>query len=343
MPSELSLDLQIVHEALPAYDIGKEIGRGGGGVVLSATHRHLGRRVAIKQLPRAFSSDEAVRDRFYEEARLAASLDHPHIVPVYDYVEHGGVCLIVMELMTHGSLWARHHREGLMPDEACGVVLAVLSALEYAHSKLCVHRDVKPDNVLFGPGGVVKLSDFGIAKVLGGGGGRTMSGEVVGTPAYMAPEQASGEAVGPGTDVYATGVVLYELLAGRLPFPATSSPVQQLYQHVHEQPAPLLEVAPSVSPVVAEVVMRSIAKDPAERYGRAETFGVALARAAAEAFGPRWVHHCGVELLTSAEIAEAAVWQPTGAQPRVAPPAPDQASTGAPSGTPAAPPGAGAD
>ncbi|MDY7103638.1 MAG: serine/threonine-protein kinase, partial [Actinomycetota bacterium] len=186
----MSDDLELLGEALPGYEIGGEIGRGGWGIVYDATHRRLGRRVAVKVLARHAGEDPTLREQFIEEARFVASLDHPHVVPVYDFVEHRGAFLIVMELLAGGTLWGRFHAQGIMSDEACAVTLAVCTALQMAHAQRRLHRDVKPENVLYGRAGVVKLSDFGVAKVLGLGSGRHT--EVVGTPVYMAPEHATG-------------------------------------------------------------------------------------------------------------------------------------------------------
>ncbi len=285
----MTLDRDRVTAALPAYEIGGELGRGGWGVVLAGRHRQLGREVAIKQLPRAFAADPAVRARFVAEARLLASLDHPHIVPVYDYVESDGLCLLVMEKLPGGTVWSRFTSTGITPEAACALVLAACAGLHAAHQRGILHRDVKPENLMFSAGGALKVTDFGIAKVVGGPDTMaTRAGEVIGTPAYMAPEQAQAAELGPPTDVYAAGVLLYELLAGRLPFPDEGDPLAVLYQHVHDQPQPLSEAVPGVPAGIAAVVMRSLATRPEQRFPTAEAFGVALAEAATAAWGPGW-------------------------------------------------------
>ncbi|MFN2504418.1 MAG: protein kinase [Acidimicrobiales bacterium] len=285
----MTLDRERVTAALPAYEVGAELGRGGWGVVLEGRHRQLGREVAIKQLPRAFAADPAVRERFTAEARLLASLDHPHIVPVYDYVESDGLCLLVMEKLPGGTVWSRFTSSGVTAEAACGLVLATAAGLHAAHQRGILHRDVKPENLMFSAGGALKVTDFGIAKVVGGAETMaTRAGEVLGTPAYMAPEQAQAAELGPATDVYAVGIMLYELLSGRLPFPDEGDAMAILYQHVHEQPSPLTEVAPGVPAGVAAVVMRALATRPDQRYPTAEAFGVALAEAATSAWGPGW-------------------------------------------------------
>jgi Protein kinase domain len=279
-------EAELVAEALPAYDIMGELGRGGWGIVLEGRHRHLGRPVAIKQLPLAFGSDPDVRSRFLAEARLLASLDHPHIVPVYDFVERDGLCVLVMEKLPGGTVWTRFSKEGMTHEAACGIGVVASVALEHAHRQGILHRDVKPENLMFSAKGVMKVTDFGIAKVLSGG--RTMAtrtGDVLGTPSYMAPEQAMGRDVGPETDVYALGVMIYELLSGRLPFSADSA-MAVLFKHVHEAPVPLGSDVPAA---VAEVVMRALEKDPADRHASAEEFGMSLASAAAASFGAGWL------------------------------------------------------
>jgi serine/threonine-protein kinase len=294
----VTLDRRLVVEALPSYEIGDEIGRGGWGVVLVAQHRELGRQVAIKQLPRAFAADPTVRLRFKEEARLIASLDHPHIVPVYDFVEREGLCLIVMELMSGGTLWDRFVETGLPVDQACGQMLAASAALNAAHGRGILHRDVKPENFLFTSTGVMKLGDFGIAKLLDDSiAGHTLSGQIIGTPAYMSPEQASGEPIGPYTDVYSCAVMLYELLTGSLPFEETTEPLVQLMKRITEPPQPIEVARPDIPRSIAQAVMQGLARDPAERFPTSDAFGEALARAATIAFGPGWLLRSGIEVL----------------------------------------------
>jgi serine/threonine-protein kinase len=302
------VDTSAVVEALPAYEIGGELGRGGWGIVLEGRHRQLGREVAIKQLPANFAADPDVRSRFLAEARLLASLDHPHIVPVYDFVDRDGLCLVVMEKLPGGTVWDRFVQQGVSAELACAIGAVAAVGLEHAHRKGILHRDVKPENLMFSAAGVLKVTDFGIAKVLSGG--RTMAtraGDVLGTPAYMAPEQALGQEVGPHTDVYALGVMLYELLSGRLPFTADdSSAMAVLFKHVHELPEELSAVSAGVPPAVARVVMRALNKAPVERYVSAEAFGVALAAAASQSFGPGWLARRGMTLMAGGPVLAAA-------------------------------------
>ena len=297
----MNLDRRAMEKALPGYEIGDERGRGAFGIVFAGRHRTLGRLVAIKQLPRAFGADPAMRDRFTSEARVVASLDHPHIVPVYDYVEHEGLRLIVMEYLSDGTLAEKSARPigspgALTVQSACAVTIAVALGLNHAHSHGVLHRDVKPDNVLFS-GETPKLADFGIAKSIEVARGLTVTGTVIGTVAYMSPEQASGETIGPTSDVYSCGVMLYELVAGRLPFPAVESLTGQLLQHLTATPEPLAAIAPLVPEAISDVIMATLAKSPKDRPNGAGELAVQLDAACRASFGGRWLSRSGVRVV----------------------------------------------
>ncbi len=279
-------------EALPSYEIGEEIGRGAWGVVVAARHRALGREVAIKQLAIHIGRDPEARGRFLGEARSLARFDHPHIVRIFDFVEHDGECLLVMERLTGGTAFQRMRYEDPAPPTACSWTVALCAGLHYAHEREVLHRDVKPENVMFSDDGVLRVTDFGIAKLMSGTS-PTKTGSVMGTPAYIAPEQAQGRPLTPATDVYAAGTVLYEMLAGRLPYDAADSPLAALFQHVHEDHLPLREAAPEVPPPVVDVVERSLARHPAERFESAAAMGAALATAAESSWGPVWESELG--------------------------------------------------
>lgn len=302
----MTVDRDRIRDSLESYEVGEELGRGAWGVVLAGRHLQLDRKVAIKQLSTALGDDPHTSARFAAEARLIASLDHPHIVPIYDYREREGLYLIVMEYLSGGTLWQRFTQRGLATDEAVAVVLAACTALQYAHERGILHRDVKPENVMLTDTGIPKLADFGIAKLLSGTRtALTAAGAVIGTPAYMAPEQIQGGELGPATDVYAMGIVLYELLSGALPFPEVTDPVAQLYQHVHEAPRPLAAAAPTVPDAVTEALMRALEKDPARRHPSAEAFGVALAEGATAAWGPGWLRRTALRVIPAGEIVAA--------------------------------------
>ncbi len=273
--------------ALPSYEIGEEIGRGSTGVVYAARHRRLERQVAVKLLPADSARDESVRRRFVSEAKLLASLSHIHVVPIYDFVEEDGLCLLVMERLGGGTLHD-FARAGIDPRASCAAVLALTAGLQHAHERGVLHRDVKPANVLVADDGVVKVTDFGIAKVLGGAESlATRSGFLLGTPRYMAPEQALGLDPSPATDVYGTGAVLYELLAGRGPF-EDGQPMQVLYARVHEDPLPLAEVTPDLPPRISATVMRALSRDREQRQQSAAELGHELDEAAIAAYGAGW-------------------------------------------------------
>lgn len=299
--------------ALPGYEIGGEIARGGFGVVLFGTHRQLQRKVAIKLLPAEVAHDADMRHRFAAEARVMAGIDHPHVVPVYDYTENEDLCLFVMEYLPAGTVLDRFTKTGFLPGSAIGVALACASALEAAHSQGVLHRDVKPANLMFGANGTVKLSDFGIAKMISSGdGGMTKPGSVIGTAWYMAPEQALGKPITAATDIYGLATTLYQLLCGKLPFPSEGGSEAIYMMHAYGQPTPLTEVAPQIPPPLADVVMRGLANDPLRRWRSAEEFGVALAASATRCWGPNWLAQAGVPVLGNESIraATAAISHP---------------------------------
>ncbi|NUT46690.1 MAG: serine/threonine protein kinase [Saccharothrix sp.] len=288
--------------ALPQYEVGGEIGRGGMGVVYAAVHRPLGRAVAVKRLPGVLASDERMSARFAHEARLLARLDHPHIVPVYDYVQDRGEHLLVMEKLDGGTVWSRFTGPGVTPAESCALGLAMLAGLHAAHGAGVLHLDVKPKNLLFTAGGVLKVADFGIAQVVSEGATLvTHGGQVLGTPAYLAPEQALGNPLSPAADVYGAATVLYELVSGRLPFDSGGGALAMIQRHVYHQPRPLVEVPQPL----ARVIMRGIERDPQARYRNAETFAADLSTAAAEVFGRDWLLRLNTPVHLTPHVAAA--------------------------------------
>jgi hypothetical protein len=303
-----------IEAALPDYVVERELGRGGMGVVFLGSHTRLGRRVAIKELPPSFAADPEVRRRFSTEARTLASLAHPHIVPIYDYVERDGICLIVMEELPGGTVWDRFTGAGLTPPTACAIVLACCAALQHAHDGGVLHLDVKPDNLMFAPNSAIKVTDFGISRVISGDHTLgTVDGQVLGTPAYMSPEQARGDDLTLASDVYSTGVMLYELLSGHLPWTGAETATELLLKRLREPPRPLREIAPHVPPALANVVMKAIEREPEDRYHSAEEFGIAIATACADAWGPNWLDVAGVQIIGSERLSMAA--RTTGRQP----------------------------
>jgi serine/threonine protein kinase len=243
------------------------------------------------------------------------------VVPVYDFVERDGVCLLVMELLPGGTLRSRaSDGAGLTAPKAVALSLACASGLSAAHRRGILHRDVKPDNLLFAASGVLKVTDFGIAKVIGGADTvMTRAGDVLGTPAYIAPEQVLGGELSPATDVYALATMLYQLLAGVFPFSHDGPAVALLFKHAHQAPTPLRDVAPHVPEPVAAVVMRGLATDPAQRFPTAESFGAALAQAGTKAWHAGWLWAEQVPILDAEPIVNAAGY-PSAPRSAVAPP-----------------------
>jgi eukaryotic-like serine/threonine-protein kinase len=260
------------------YELGDRLGVGGMSTVVSAFDRRLERPVAVKLLAEHLADDEQFVARFRREALSAARLVHPNIVQVFDFGldERSGRHYIVMELVSGQSGAEILRDEGVLGvQEALSMVVQACRGLDYAHRNGVVHRDVKPGNLLRAEDGVVKLADFGIAKAATEGTAITQVGSVIGTAAYLAPEQAAGEQVGPPADLYALGVVTYQFLSGRLPYEAQSLTELALKQQ-REVPPPLDELNPSVPPQLAVAVDRALALDPRDRYPDAEALREAL-------------------------------------------------------------------
>ena len=252
------------------YRLEALLATGGMGEVWAARDLLLDRAVAVKVLGGALAGDGRAAERLRREARAAARLEHPSIARVLDLGEQDGRPYLVMELLAGESLAARIDRARAMaPPEAARVVAAVADALEAAHRGGVVHRDVKPGNVFLTSDGEVKVLDFGIASAAGEAALTT--GEMVGTPAYLAPERVLGHPATPAADIYALGVVLYELLAGRRPFD-DGSDIELAMAHVHAQPAPLALAAPSAPPSMVAACKQAMAKDPSARPPSAAAF-----------------------------------------------------------------------
>jgi serine/threonine protein kinase len=269
----------LIGQTLGKYRILAEIGRGGMGVVYKAHDTTLDCPVAIKVLDPLLARDQEFVQRFLREARATARLRrHPHIVTIHDVGQSGGYSFIVMEHLEGRSLVEIIRREGpLPPERVARLVSQVADALDYAHAQGLIHRDVKPGNVIVGPQDQATLTDFGVARSVEGTR-LTQSGVMIGTPAYMSPEQVKGQSVGPAADVYALGVVTYEMLGGRPPFEGETPHV--LFAHAYEPPPPLRQVNPRVPEAVAAAVHKALVKDPKQRYPTAGAFAAALGQAA---------------------------------------------------------------
>jgi serine/threonine-protein kinase len=253
--------------------------------VFRARDRQLERRVAIKILHQHYAADPEYLERFRREARAVAKLSHPNIVTVIDRGDDDGRQYIVFEYVEGENLKELVIRSGRLPvQRALELALAVADGLAFAHNHGLVHRDVKPQNVLLNTEGEVKVTDFGIARSLHVDQGVTQTGTVLGTGEYLAPEQASGKPVSPATDVYSLGVVLWELLAGDVPFVGENF-VAIALRHVNEPPPSLRERRPDVSPRLEAAVDRALAKDPALRFPSMTAFAKELRACLAEVEG----------------------------------------------------------
>lgn len=277
--SDAELVSHVVRVLEPQYEVEKEIGRGGMGIVYKGRDKRLKRPVAIKLLPPELAFRSEIRSRFLREAEMAAQLSHPHIVPIYSVDEREGLVYFVMALVEGENLGARIAREGpLSPDEARRMLREVGDALAYAHSRNTVHRDIKPDNILIDKTtGRTMVTDFGIARAVSEGGESklTATGIAIGTPAYMSPEQSAGDRDIDGrTDLYSLGIVAYQMLCGDLPFTATSTPAL-LVKHLSERPVPISARA-NVPADLANAVMLCLEKRPEDRFKDAREFVVAL-------------------------------------------------------------------
>jgi serine/threonine protein kinase len=253
-------------ENVGPYRIIEQLGQGGMASVYKAYHAALDRYVAIKVLHPAFLEDSQFLARFQREARVVAKLEHSNIVPVYDFAEHNGQPYLVMKFIEGITLKARLAQGPLTKKEATDIIESVGAALYYAHQRGVLHRDIKPSNVLIDPEGSIYLADFGLAR-MAEAGASTLSGDMMlGTPHYISPEQAKGmRELNECTDIYSLGVVLYELVVGRVPFNA-DTPFSIIHDHIYS-PLPLpSDVNPAVPSGIQRVLLKALAKDPNDRY-----------------------------------------------------------------------------
>lgn len=265
------------------YEIGEALGRGTCGVVHRAHDPFVGRDVAIKvahpgETAKMLQSGHQ-RRTFFSEAHAAGQLTHPHIVAVYDAGMEGAYSYIVMEFVAGDTLnrWVRNGTERLPVERVVDIAFRCCRALDYAHGRGIVHRDIKPSNVMIAHDGTVKITDFSIALLSAQQQDEGTPGLAEGTPHYMAPEQVRGRGIGPAADLYALGVVMFELLSGQVPFSGRS--MKQLFERIeHSSPPPLARVAPDVPAEVGAIVDRLLRKDPAERHASGAEVAAALAR-----------------------------------------------------------------
>ncbi len=272
----MSSVLYLIGKTLGKYEVLEHIGHGGMSEVYKGQHAQLDRMVAVKVLHPFLAGEEGFVTRFKREARIVATLRHPNIMQVYDfdYNEPLDIYYMVMEFIDGPTLKTRLS-EGSMPlEEAVRIGIGIAEALDYAHQRGMVHRDVKPANIMFMQDGQPVLTDFGIAKMLTLSG-LTASGAMVGTPAYMAPEVGMGRQGTSASDIYSLGVVLYQMVAGQLPF-ESDTPMGMVMQHINDTPPPLKKFAPSLPPGLEEVILKAMAKAPEGRFMRAAEMAAAL-------------------------------------------------------------------
>ncbi len=263
-------------EKIGRYEIKSELGRGGMATVYKAYDPRFEREVAVKVLPREMLHDPQFRVRFEREAKTIASLEHPAIVPVYDVGEEDEQPYFVMRYMTGGSLSDRIRAGAVSVADAARLIDRLANALDEAHAKGIVHRDLKPGNILYDQFNEPYISDFGIAKISQAPGSATVTGGgIVGTPAYMSPEQAQGEKVDGRSDIYALGVIVFEMLTGRQPYEA-DTPMAVVVKHITDPIPHILDINPNLPPELEQVIECAMAKNRDERYATAREFANAL-------------------------------------------------------------------
>ncbi|HEV2477165.1 MAG TPA: serine/threonine-protein kinase [Candidatus Dormibacteraeota bacterium] len=261
------------------YRVKGELGRGGMGAVYLAEQPGLGREVAIKELIQ--SADPTALKRFLQEAQVMARTSHPNLVQVHDMELQGNINYLVLEFVKGRTLRAWINDTPPPPPQVFAIMHGVLQALDYAHRHSIVHRDVKPENVLISEEGIVKVADFGIARLTddtGVGGTATKTGTTVGTPQYMSPEQVASSKVDGRSDLYSAGIMLYELVAGQPPFTASDAdgPFTLMAKHVQAPPKPPSVFRPGLNLELEQVILKSLSKRPEDRYQSGQEFDHAL-------------------------------------------------------------------
>jgi len=314
------LALSHPHTLAGRYEVRESIGEGNFSVTYRATDKVLGRDVAIKILREQYVKHAGFTSRFENEARAAALISHPNVIQVFDYGREDDIAFIVMQYVPGASLkdYIRDNAP-LSVNESVEFTRQILDGLAAIHEAGIIHRDIKPQNVLMTDQRHLKLTDFGIARLDSAAAGLTESGTALGTAAYMAPEQASGQTLGRETDLYAVGVILYEMTTGQLPFPG-DNPVQVMYRHVNENPPPPRTINPSIPVAIEAFTLRAMSKDPRDRFPGARAMRDALLSPGTAATPRRRepvVDPAGDTAVTTTVAASAPLRMP----PRVPPPA----------------------
>src|SRR5437588_9588157 len=250
------------------YKVLSRLGAGGMADVFLAEDQQLGRKVALKLLHRRFAEDPGFVERFRREAQAAAGLQHPNVVSVYDRGDYDGTYYIAMEYLAGRSLKQMIRQDApIEPVRAIDITIQILKAARFAHRRGVIHRDLKPHNAIIDDSDHVKVTDFGIARA--GASDMTETGSIMGTAQYLSPEQTQGHAVSESSDLYSVGVILYEMLTARVPFDAEAA-VTIALKHVSEAPTAPTQVNPTVPPVLEEVVLWTLNKNPADRPRNAD-------------------------------------------------------------------------
>lgn len=259
-------------EKIGQYEIVAPLGQGGMANVYKAYHERLDRYVAIKVMHQSMLQDDSFLSRFQREARIVAKLEHPNIVPVYDYSEHNGIPYLVMKYIEGTTLKRYSLKVGLTLQQTASIMTELAQALDYAHSRDVLHRDMKPSNILMDMQGKPYITDFGLARIAQAGSSTISSDMMLGTPYYISPEQAKGEKDLTGrTDIYSFGVILYELITGAIPFVA-DTPYAIVHAHIYQAPPAPGERNPDLPVALDAVILRALAKNPTDRYPTATAF-----------------------------------------------------------------------
>ncbi|HET6311217.1 MAG TPA: serine/threonine-protein kinase [Candidatus Nitrosotalea sp.] len=292
IPAMVTIPTPTAERYIGKYRVKGELGRGGMGAVYLAEQPGLGREVAIKELIQSATADPVALKRFLQEAQVMARTSHPNLVQVHDLELIGNANYIVLEFVRGKSLREWLVRGPMSPPQVFAVMHGVLQALDYAHRHAVVHRDMKPENVLLSDEGMVKVADFGIARLTddtGVGGTATKTGTTVGTPQYMSPEQVASSKVDGRSDLYSAGIMFYELVVGQPPFTATDAdgPFTLMAKHVQAPPKPPSVHRPGLDMELEGVILKSLAKRPEDRFQTGQEFDEAISRIADRLY-PGW-------------------------------------------------------
>ena len=317
---------------LSPYQIISPLGEGGMAAVYKAYQPGMDRYVALKVLPRHFASDREFIGRFSQEAKVIANLQHPHILPVHDFGEADGYTYLTMRFIEGGTLadWLKENGP-LSLEKIRSIVTQVGGALDYAHAQGVIHRDIKPSNILVDPWGNCLLTDFGLAKMAESSSHLTQTGGILGTPAYMSPEQGLGKKIDSRSDIYSLGVVLYQMAIGRLPYQA-ETPMAVVIKHIHDPLPPPSQFKPDLPEALERVILKALAKNPEDRFAKVGEMVKALQNATEPPTSPESVSEPIAELPVAPEPVvdlmelETAV-SPPPLQPRQPPPLPAREPT----------------